>query len=144
MHKIDKNGDLLTKLNQTIYWEMFCVAIEEVRDKKRQSNVGPKGYDAILLFKILILQSLYSLSDDATSSSPNRQRRQSLSESTCRVMGKRMLFLLDHVVDGCNKFQQGLPGRVCLLFPLQRFETCNSGSMTRMHAFPTVQFACLL
>nr|WP_321466984.1 transposase [uncultured Desulfobulbus sp.] len=26
---------------------------------------GPKGYDAILLFKILILQSLYNLSDDA-------------------------------------------------------------------------------
>jgi IS5 family transposase len=30
------------------------------------SKVGPKGYDHILLFKILIIQSLYNLSDDAT------------------------------------------------------------------------------
>ncbi|WP_321283843.1 IS5 family transposase [uncultured Vibrio sp.] len=66
LHKIDKNGDPLTRLNQTINWEMFRPAIEKVRDKKRQSNVGPKGYDAVLLFKILILQSLYNLSDDAT------------------------------------------------------------------------------
>ncbi len=68
MHKIDKNGDPLTQFNQATNWEMFCPAIEKVRDKKRQSNVGSKGYDAILLFKILILQSLYNLSDDATES----------------------------------------------------------------------------
>ena len=66
LHKIDKSGDPLTRLNQTINWEIFRPAIEKERDKKRQSNVGPKGYDAILLFKILILQSLYNLSDDAT------------------------------------------------------------------------------
>ena len=58
LHKIDKNGDPLTRLNQTIDWEMFRPAIEKVRDTRRQSNVGPKGYDAILMFKILILQSL--------------------------------------------------------------------------------------
>ncbi len=58
LHEIDKNGDPLTKLNQAINWEMFRPAIEKVRDIKRQSNVGPKGYDAILLFKILIPQSL--------------------------------------------------------------------------------------
>ncbi|WP_409070254.1 transposase, partial [Desulfobulbus sp.] len=44
---------------------MFRPALEKARDKDRQSNVGPKGYDVILLFKILILQSLYNLSDDA-------------------------------------------------------------------------------
>ncbi len=61
LHKIDKNGDPLTKLQVTIIWEMFRPALEKVRDKKRQSNIGPKGYGAILLFKILILQSLYYL-----------------------------------------------------------------------------------
>ena len=45
---------------------MFRPALEKARDTNRQSNVGPKGYDVILLFKILILQSLYNLSDDAT------------------------------------------------------------------------------
>jgi len=38
--------------------EMLRPALEKARDKGRQSTVGPKGYDVILLFKILILQSL--------------------------------------------------------------------------------------
>ena len=66
LHKIDKNGDPLAKINETVNWEMFRLALERARDKNRQSAVGPKGYDVILLFKILILQSLYNLSDDAT------------------------------------------------------------------------------
>lgn len=66
LHKIDKNGDPLAKINETVNWELFRPALEKSRDKGRQSTVGPKGYDVILLFKILILQSLYNLSDDAT------------------------------------------------------------------------------
>jgi transposase, IS5 family len=66
LHAIDKNSDPLAKLNETANWEMFRPALEKVRDKNRQSNVGPKGCDVILLFKILNLQSLYNLSDDAT------------------------------------------------------------------------------
>ena len=66
LHKIDKNGDPLVKINETINWELFRPALEKARDKGRPSSVGPKGYDVILLFKILILQSLYNLSDDAT------------------------------------------------------------------------------
>ena len=66
LHKIDKNGDPLTKINETVNWEMFRPTLEKARDKGRKSNVGAKGYDIVLLFKILILQSLYNLSDDAT------------------------------------------------------------------------------
>jgi IS5 family transposase len=66
LHKIDKNGDPLTKINETVNWEIFRPALEKARDKGRTSNVGAKGYDLILLFKILILQSLYNLSDNAT------------------------------------------------------------------------------
>ena len=65
MHKIDKNGNPLTNINQTVYWELFRRALENPRDKGRQSSVGEKGHDVILLFKILILQLLYNLSDDA-------------------------------------------------------------------------------
>lgn len=66
LHKIDKNGDPLAQINDVVDWEVFCPSLEEARDKNRQSNVGPKGYDVVLLFKTLILQSLYNLSDDAT------------------------------------------------------------------------------
>lgn len=66
LYKIDKNGDPLTKINGAVDWEIFRPALEKARDKSCKSNVGPKGYDAILLFKILILQSLYNLSDDVT------------------------------------------------------------------------------
>ncbi|MCL2790913.1 MAG: IS5 family transposase [Desulfobulbus sp.] len=66
LHKIDKNGDPLARINETVNWEMLRPALEKARDKSPKSNVGAKGYDIILLFKILILQSLYNLSDDAT------------------------------------------------------------------------------
>ena len=66
MHKIDKCGDPLCKLDNAVDWEIFRATVEKVRKKSRINNSGPKGYDVILLFKILILQSLYNLSDDAT------------------------------------------------------------------------------
>ena len=66
MHKIDKNGDPLSKIENAVDWEIFRPTLERARQKPQVSNVGPKGYDLILLFKILILQSLYNLSDDAT------------------------------------------------------------------------------
>ena len=34
------------------------------RAKEKRSNAGPTGVDAILLFKFLILHSLYNLSDE--------------------------------------------------------------------------------
>ncbi|MDD2467338.1 MAG: hypothetical protein PHI97_25410 [Desulfobulbus sp.] len=52
LHKIDKNSDPIGKINETVGWEIFRPALEKARDKNRQSNVRPKGYDVILLFKI--------------------------------------------------------------------------------------------
>jgi len=66
LYKIDKQGDPLAKIDEAVDWGNFRPTLEKARDKNRQSNVGPKGYDVILLFKILIIQSLYNLSDDAT------------------------------------------------------------------------------
>jgi hypothetical protein len=34
--------------------------------EERKSNAGRKPYDTILMFKIMVLQSLYNLSDDRT------------------------------------------------------------------------------
>jgi len=65
LHRIDKAGDPLSKINETIDWEIFRPTLEQARKKKKKSNAGAKGFDVILLFKILILQSLYNLSDEA-------------------------------------------------------------------------------
>lgn len=64
LKKIDSTGDPLTKLNETIDWELFRPIVNKVRDKERKGNAGPKGYNSILLLKMLVLQSLYNLSDD--------------------------------------------------------------------------------
>ena len=65
LHKIDRNGDPLTKISTTVDWEMFRAELEQARNKGKKSNTGAKPYDAVLMFKILILQSLYNLSDAA-------------------------------------------------------------------------------
>ena len=64
LSRIDKAGDPLVELNQVVDWEQFRQLIELAREKPRKSPAGAKGYDCILLFKILILQSLYNLSDE--------------------------------------------------------------------------------
>ena len=64
--KIDKNGDPLVRLNKVINWNIFRNQLEIIRQKKRKSHAGAKPYDVVLMFKILILQSLYNLSDDST------------------------------------------------------------------------------
>jgi IS5 family transposase len=64
LQRIDKAGDPLSKLNSTVDWEIFRPFLEQARRKKKKSNAGAKGFDVVLLFKILILQSLYNLSDE--------------------------------------------------------------------------------
>jgi len=62
--QLDNGGDPLVKLNEVVHWELFRKSLEKVRDKERRSNAGRKPFDVILMFKILMLQSLYNLSDD--------------------------------------------------------------------------------
>ncbi len=66
MNEIAAGGDPLIKLNEAIDWERFRPYAESIRDKERKSNAGRRPFDAVMMFKILILQSLYNLSDDAT------------------------------------------------------------------------------
>ena len=67
MKKIDKNGDPLVMLNQMIDWEMFRAKLETIRPPKPPEPCrypGRKPYDVILMFKIMILQILYNLSEE--------------------------------------------------------------------------------
>jgi len=62
--QLDNGGDPLVKLNEIVNWQQFRKTLEKVRDKNRKSNAGRKPFDVILMYKIMILQSLYNLSDD--------------------------------------------------------------------------------
>jgi len=64
--EISKMGDPLEKLNRCIPWDDFLLVLSELDNKERKSNAGRKAYPAILMFKIVILQSLYNLSDNKT------------------------------------------------------------------------------
>ena len=66
MQDIDKNGDPLVALNKALDWEIFRPQLQVIRQKKRKSTAGRKPFDVVLMFKILVLQSLYNLSDDST------------------------------------------------------------------------------
>ncbi len=65
LEELDKAGDPLTKLNEVVEWESFREELEGIRDDERKSNAGRKPFDAVVMFKILILQSLYNLGDDS-------------------------------------------------------------------------------
>ncbi|MFQ5586168.1 MAG: IS5 family transposase [Thermodesulfobacteriota bacterium] len=64
--QLDEGGDPLVKLNKVVSWEIFRPDLETLREKERKSSAGRKPFDVVLMFKILVLQSLYNLSDDQT------------------------------------------------------------------------------
>jgi IS5 family transposase len=64
---LDKFGDPLVLLKQTIPWEVFrpeLMALWRTPKEKRKSNAGRPPWDEVLMFKVLVLQQLYNLSDD--------------------------------------------------------------------------------
>ena len=61
---LEKLGDPLPKLSAAVRWEDFRAVLKKVREKPRKSNAGRKPFDEVLMFKVLVLQHLYNLSDD--------------------------------------------------------------------------------
>lgn len=64
--ELSKMGDPLEKLNAVIDWKQFRPIIERAFRKDRKSNAGRPAFDGIMMFKVLILQSMYNLSDEQT------------------------------------------------------------------------------
>ena len=60
---LSQAGDPLVKLNDLIPWEEFRFSLKRALAKKRKSNAGRQPYDLVLMFKVLVLQSLYNISD---------------------------------------------------------------------------------
>lgn len=65
LQDLERNGDPLVQLSKIVPWERFRYVLEKAREKERRSNAGRRPLDAVMMFKILVLQSLYNLSDDA-------------------------------------------------------------------------------
>lgn len=65
MEDLTRNGDPLVRLNACVDFEVFRLELETIREKERKSLAGRKPFDVVLMFKVMVLQSLYNLSDDA-------------------------------------------------------------------------------
>ena len=76
LRKIDTIGDPLQKLDKVIDWEMFRPTLTNAfaRDTPPQGPGGRPPFDYVLRFKVLILQALYNLSDDAMEYQLNDRR----------------------------------------------------------------------
>lgn len=62
--QLSEHGDPLEKLDAIIDWKIFSKHLKKSKQKK--NNAGRPPFDSLLMFKILILQSLYHLSDAQT------------------------------------------------------------------------------
>ena len=57
-------GDPLERLRAVVEFELFRPELEAALDRADRSRGGRPAYDAVLMFRVLVLQTLYTLSDD--------------------------------------------------------------------------------
>lgn len=62
--KLEEKKSTLVMLNEMVPWDIFRNILEVINVKPRKSNAGRKSFDVLLMFKMLILQKLYNLSDE--------------------------------------------------------------------------------
>lgn len=64
--KLSEFGDPLERLNAVMDWKIFSPLIKVAFRKQRKSPAGRKPYNRLMMFKILVLQTLYNLADGQT------------------------------------------------------------------------------
>lgn len=62
--KLEHKKPLLKQLNELVPWETFGRILRQIHAKPRKSEAGRKPTDVLLLFKMLVLQKLYAISDE--------------------------------------------------------------------------------
>lgn len=62
--QLNTAGNPLVRLEEMIDFQAFGPILKRVRNKARKDESGRKPFDVVLMFKILILRTLYNLSDD--------------------------------------------------------------------------------
>jgi IS5 family transposase len=63
---LEQLGDPLPKINAVVEWEAFRPILERIRKRTDPRKGGRPPLDTVLMFKTLVLQQLYNLSDDQT------------------------------------------------------------------------------
>jgi transposase, IS5 family len=64
---LSASGNPLKRLSSAVDFEIFRSTLEEhVLNQNKKNNAGARPYDPVLMFKILILQRMYNLSDQQT------------------------------------------------------------------------------
>lgn len=64
LKKLSRQGDPLERLNAAVDWEMFRPQLRKCFKKEPKGPGGRPPYDYVVMFKVLILQRLYNLSDE--------------------------------------------------------------------------------
>ena len=86
LEALSAKGDPLEAIDRLVPWESFRAEIEAVvltPDELKKSSAGRKPFDAILMFRMLVLQALNNLSDEQV----EYQVRDRLSFSRFLVLG---------------------------------------------------------
>ena len=115
--------DPLVTLNQIIDWEAFREPLSVLRNPPRKSQAGRKPCDVVLMFKILVLQHLYNVCDDAKELAARGlrshihkkgQRNKPLSEAQQRANTRKskVRVRVEHVFGSMTNEQGGLYFRV--------------------------------
>ena len=66
LRSLSEAGDPLERLSTVIDFELFRPELEAVLARRDRGKGGRPPYDAVLMFKVLVVQTLYTLSDDQT------------------------------------------------------------------------------
>jgi IS5 family transposase len=64
--ELSAKGDDLDRLNAVVDFEMFRLTLETAVPRADRAKGGRPPFDAVLMFKVLILQTMHSLSDERT------------------------------------------------------------------------------
>lgn len=64
--KLISLGNPLDRLSRAVDFEMFRETLETGLYRKHTTNAGARPYDYVLMFKVLVLQRMYNLSDEQT------------------------------------------------------------------------------
>ena len=72
--KLQEKKPVLTRLAESIPWESFRLLLDKGYSQERKSNAGRKRIDPLILFKMLVLQQLFNLSDEELEFQVNDRR----------------------------------------------------------------------
>lgn len=66
LEKLSRSAPPLERLDKRIEWEMFREELEGILKKEAKGPGGRPRHDVVMMFKVLVLQRYYNLSDEQT------------------------------------------------------------------------------